>query len=201
MRLRLRADVPVGAYLSGGLDSSVTTALIRHFTQAKLETFSVTFSDKAFDESSFQQQMAKHLGTSHHTVDSSYRSIAEAFPEVIRHTERPLIRTAPTPLYQLSRLVRDNDFKVVLTGEGSDEMLGGYDIFKETLIRSFWAKNPNSSWRPSLLRRLYPTLPVSGARAKHYLEQFYKAGLDQQTDYYFSHIPRINTTSRIKESC
>lgn len=199
VRLRLRADVPVGAYLSGGLDSSVTTALIRHFTQSKLETFSVTFSDKAFDESSFQQQMAKHLGTSHHTVDSTYHSIAETFPEVIRHTERPLIRTAPTPLYQLSRLVRDNNFKVVLTGEGSDEMLGGYDIFKETLIRSFWAKNPDSAWRPSLLRRLYPTLPVSGARARHYLEQFYKAGLDQQNDYYFSHIPRINTTSRIKE--
>jgi len=199
VRLRLRADVPVGAYLSGGLDSSVTTALIRHFTQSKLETFSVTFSDKAFDESAHQQQMARHLGTDHHTVNCTYVSIAEMFPEVIRHTERPLIRTAPTPLYQLSRLVRDNNFKVVLTGEGSDEMLGGYDIFKETLIRAFWAKNPDSAWRPSLLRRLYPTLPVSGARAKHYLEQFYKAGLDQQNDYYFSHIPRINTTSRIKD--
>jgi len=199
VRLRLRADVPVGAYLSGGLDSSVTTALVRHFTQARLETFSVTFSDKAFDESSYQHQMAKHLGTSHHTVNCDYVSIAESFPEVIRHTERPLVRTAPTPLYHLSRLVRDNNFKVVLTGEGSDEMLGGYDLFKETLIRAFWAKHPDSTWRPSLLRRLYPTLPVSGARAKHYLEQFYNAGLDQQGDYYFSHIPRINTTSRIKE--
>ena len=199
VRLQLRADVPVGAYLSGGLDSSVTTALIRHFTQSRLETFSVTFEDKAFDESSYQRQMAKHLGTSHHTVDCTYRTIAEAFPKVIWHTERPILRTAPTPLLLLSGLVRENKFKVVLTGEGSDEMLGGYDIFKETLIRAFWAKNPDSQWRPAVLRRLYPTLPVSGARARHYLEQFYKAGLDKTGAFYFSHIPRINTTSRIKE--
>ncbi|MCX6836044.1 MAG: asparagine synthase (glutamine-hydrolyzing) [candidate division Zixibacteria bacterium] len=199
VRLRLRADVPVGAYLSGGLDSSVTTALIRHFTQARLETFSVTFEDKAYDESAYQQQMARHLGTTHHTVNCTYRDIAEAFPRVIWHTERPILRTAPTPLYLLSDLVRRNNFKVVLTGEGSDEILGGYDIFKETLIRAFWARNPESKWRPSVLRRLYPTLPVSGARARHYLEEFYKSGLDKTGEYYFSHIPRINTTSRLKE--
>lgn len=199
VRLQLRADVPVGAYLSGGLDSSVTTALIRHFTQSRLETFSVTFEDKAFDESSYQQQMAKHLGTSHHTVGCTLHSIAEDFPRVIWHTEKPILRTAPTPLLALSGLVRENNFKVVLTGEGSDELLGGYDIFKETLIRAFWARNPESRWRPSVLRRLYPTLPVSGARAKHYLEQFYKAGLDKTSEYYFSHIPRITTTSRLKE--
>jgi len=199
VRLRLRADVPVGAYLSGGLDSSATTALIRHFTQARLETFSVTFEDKAFDESGYQQQMARRLGTTHHTVNCTYRNIAEAFPSVIWHTERPILRTAPTPLYLLSDLVRRNNFKVVLTGEGSDEILGGYDIFKETLIRAFWAKNPESKWRPSVLRKLYPTLPVSGARAKHYLEEFYKSGLDKTGEYYFSHIPRINTTSRLKE--
>jgi asparagine synthase (glutamine-hydrolysing) len=199
VRLRLRADVPVGAYLSGGLDSSATTALIRHFTQARLETFSVTFEDKAYDESAYQQQMARHLGTTHHTVNCTYRSIAEAFPQVVWHTERPILRTAPTPLYLLSDLVRQNNFKVVLTGEGSDEILGGYDIFKETLIRAFWAKNPESKWRPSVLRKLYPTLPVSGARARHYLEEFYKSGLDKTGEYYFSHIPRINTTSRLKE--
>lgn len=199
VRLRLRADVPVGAYLSGGLDSSVTTALIRKIDKTRLETFSVAFSDKAFDESEYQQQMAKHLGTSHHTINCDYSSIAESFPTVIWHTERPIIRTAPTPLYLLSGLVRKNDFKVVLTGEGSDEVLGGYDIYKETIIRAFWAKNPDSEIRPKLLRKLYPTLPVSGARAKFYLEQFYKAGLEKTGEYYFSHIPRYNTTSKIKD--
>ncbi|MEA3297036.1 MAG: asparagine synthase (glutamine-hydrolyzing), partial [candidate division Zixibacteria bacterium] len=144
VRLRLRADVPVGAYLSGGLDSSVTTALIRHFTDTRVESFSITFHDKEYDESEFQNQMATFLNTNHHRVRCSFSDIADNFPDVIRHTERPIVRTAPTPLYMLSALVRKNDFKVVLTGEGADEILGGYDIFKETLIRKFWAKNPDS---------------------------------------------------------
>lgn len=199
VRLRLRADVPVGAYLSGGLDSSVTTALVRQIDKTRLETFSVAFEDKAFDESAYQTEMAEYLGTNHHVVTCDYKSIAEAFPKVIWHTERPLIRTAPTPLYILSDLVRKNNFKVVLTGEGSDEILGGYDIFKETIIREFWSRNPESEIRPKLLKKLYPTLPVSGARAKFYLETFYKSGLEKVNEYYFSHIPRINTTSKIKD--
>ncbi|MFH1701767.1 MAG: asparagine synthase (glutamine-hydrolyzing) [Candidatus Zixiibacteriota bacterium] len=199
VRLRLRADVPVGAYLSGGLDSSAATALIRQIDKTRLETFSVAFEDKAFDESTHQKKMAKYLGTSHHVVTCDYKSIAKAFPKVIWHAERPIIRTAPTPLYLLSALVRENDFKVVLTGEGSDEILGGYDIFKETIIREFWSRNPDSKKRPKLLKKLYPTLPVSGARAQFYLETFYKSGLDKTSEYYFSHIPRINTTSKIKD--
>ncbi len=199
VRLRLRADVPVGAYLSGGLDSSVTTALIKKFTNSKLETFSIAFHDKAYDESGYQNQMAEFLGTNHHQVKCSYHDIAENFPDVIYHTEKPIVRTAPTPLFMLSKLVRENNFKVVLTGEGADEMFGGYDIFKETLIRKFWAKDPDSSWRPSLLKRLYPTLPLSGARAKFYLETFYKAGLSKLNEFHFSHIPRINTTTKIKD--
>ncbi|MEA2030005.1 MAG: asparagine synthase (glutamine-hydrolyzing), partial [candidate division Zixibacteria bacterium] len=198
VRLRLRADVPVGAYLSGGLDSSTTTALIRNFTDTRVESFSIAFHDKAYDESKYQQQMADFLETNHHQIKCSFRDIAESFPDVIRHTERPILRTAPAPLYLLSRLVRDKNFKVVLTGEGSDEMLGGYDIFKETLIRRFWARNPDSEWRPLLLKRLYSTLPLSASKARFYLETFYKAGLSQIDEYHFSHIPRINTTSKVK---
>jgi asparagine synthase (glutamine-hydrolysing) len=199
VRLRLRADVPVGAYLSGGLDSSVTTALIKKFTDTKVETFSIAFHDKAYDESAYQKQMADFLGTNHHQVRCSLDDIAENFPSVIYHAEKPLVRTAPTPLFMLSGLVRQHDFKVVLTGEGADEILGGYDLFKETLIRKFWARNPESAWRPMLLKKLYPTLPLSGARARFYLETFYKAGLSKTDAYYFSHIPRINTTTRIKD--
>ncbi|MBU0982718.1 MAG: asparagine synthase (glutamine-hydrolyzing), partial [candidate division Zixibacteria bacterium] len=103
VRLRLRADVPVGSYLSGGLDSSATTALIKHFTDTRVETFSVAFTDKAYDESGYQTQMAAHLGTNHHTVKCDYHDIAETFPKVIWHTERPVVRTAPTPLFLLSR--------------------------------------------------------------------------------------------------
>jgi asparagine synthase (glutamine-hydrolysing) len=199
VRLRLRADVPVGAYLSGGLDSSATTSLIRHFTDTPVETFSIAFHDKAYDESGFQRRMADHLGTRHNQVQCGHDDIAAVFPEVIAHTEKPIVRTAPTPLFMLSDLVRRNDFKVVLTGEGADEILGGYDIFKETLIRRFWARRPDSEWRPLLLRKLYPTLPLSPGRARFYLETFYKDGLQQHDRYYYSHMQRIKTTSKLKD--
>ncbi len=199
VRLRLRADVPVAAYLSGGLDSSAITAIIKNFTQAKLDTFSIAFHDKAYDESAYQNEMAAFLGTNHRQMRCDYHDIAQTFPEVIWHTERPILRTAPTPMFLLSGLVHRSDIKVVLTGEGSDEIFGGYDIFKETLIRRFWSRRPDSTWRPLLLQRLYPTLPLSAARARYYLEEFYKTGLSQTEAYYYSHMPRIYTTTRLKD--
>lgn len=197
-RLRLRADVPVGAYLSGGLDSSVTTALIRHFTNSPLETFSVCFEDADYDESGFQNKMARALGTKHHEVRCTYRDISDNFPQVIWHTEKPVLRTAPTPLFLLSRLVRQSNFKVVMTGEGADEIIGGYDIFKETKIRQFWSRFPESKWRPLLLKRLYPYLPAFQSQSKAYREAFFNEGLSDISDPLFSHRPRWLTTSKGK---
>src|SRR5207342_1756121 len=91
----------------------------------------------------------------------SRRDIADAFPEVVEHAERPLLRTAPAPLFLLSRLVRDSGIKVVLTGEGADEMFGGYDLFREARIRRFWGRQPESVIRPRLLERLYPYMERS----------------------------------------
>ncbi|HXG46708.1 MAG TPA: asparagine synthase (glutamine-hydrolyzing), partial [Methylomirabilota bacterium] len=149
-RLRLRADVPVGAYLSGGLDSSTIAAIIRRHTSVSLDTFSIAFDDAQFDESRFQGQMAAALGTRHQVVRATHADIGEVFPEVIWHTETPLLRTAPAPMFLLSRRVRDARYKVVLTGEGADEFLAGYDIFKEARVRRFWARQPQSRWRPLL---------------------------------------------------
>jgi asparagine synthase (glutamine-hydrolysing) len=197
-RIRLRADVPVGAYLSGGLDSSVTTALIRNYTQARLRTFSVTFETAEFDESSFQQQLVKALGTEHSSILCTRKDIGAGFPEVIRHTERPILRTAPAPMFRLASHVRANEFKVVMTGEGADEVFAGYDIFKEAKIRRFWARQRNSSHRPRLLRRLYPYLANLQGQPQPYLEAFFRAGLDDPTNPFFSHLPRWQMTSRLK---
>jgi asparagine synthase (glutamine-hydrolysing) len=117
--IRLRADVPVGAYLSGGLDSSTITAIIRNFTRNSLQTFSIAFSDPGFDESAFQRQMAEYLGTDHHVVFTQHSDIGEVFPEVIWHTETPILRTSPAPMFLLSRLVHKHGLKVVLTGRRS----------------------------------------------------------------------------------
>lgn len=196
VRLQLRADVPVGAYLSGGLDSSVITALIRNFTEAPLQTFSVAFEDEEYDESVHQKEMASALGTEHHEIRCSYGDISRSFPKVIWHTEKPILRTAPVPLYLLSGLVRRSGFKVVLTGEGADEVLGGYDIFRETKIREFWARNPGSNWRPLLLKRLYPYLPAFQGQPKAYRDAFFRDGLSDISDPFFSHRTRWQTASK-----
>lgn len=196
-QIRLRADVPVGAYLSGGLDSSTTTAIIRNYTDAPLDTFSISFSDPDFDESPFQRRMAEFLGTQHQVTYIRHEDIGEMFPDVIWHTETPILRTAPAPLFRLSQLVRDSGYKVVMTGEGADEILGGYDIYKEAMIRRFWARQPESQLRPLLFNRLYPEIrhmPNSSA----YLASFFGAGLMDLNAPDYSHQIRWRTTARTR---
>ncbi len=196
-RIRLRADVPVGAYLSGGFDSSVTTALARRHNGAKLRTFSLEFESPELNEAPWQRTLVQALRTEHSALHCKGADIAEHFPEVIRHTERPVVRSAPAALYLLARQVRDHGFKVVLTGEGADEVFGGYDIFKEAKVRRFWARQPRSKWRPLLLRRLYPYLGGLQSQPPGYLEAFFRIGLDRADDPLFSHLPRFVLTRRI----
>jgi asparagine synthase (glutamine-hydrolysing) len=197
--IRLRADVPVGAYLSGGLDSSMTTAIIRKYTNTQLDTFSIAFADNPeFDESQFQQQMANFLGTSHQVVHCTHADIGRVFPDVIWHTETPILRTAPAPMFLLSKLVHENNFRVVMTGEGADEFLAGYEIFKEMRVRRFWAKNPDSQMRSLLLRRLYPDIKGLGDSNWAYLTAFFKKNLTDTGSPYYSHAIRWNNTARIQ---
>lgn len=196
VRLQLRADVTVGAYLSGGLDSSAISALVHRYNREPLITFSIAFEDPEFDESAFQAQMAAHLGTRHTQELCRKSDIAAMFPQVIRHTETPVLRTAPAPLMMLSGKVREHGIKVVLTGEGADEVFAGYDLFKEAKVRRFWARNPQSKWRPGLLDRLYPYLRHSPAAARAISRRFYGQGLDQSDSVTFAHMPRWVTTQR-----
>ncbi|MBP2234242.1 asparagine synthase (glutamine-hydrolyzing) [Sinorhizobium kostiense] len=197
-RIRMRADVPVGAYLSGGLDSSIVSALAAGMTPRRLRTFSVTFDSAEHDESAFQLEMATALGTEHSSVACEAGDIARVFPEVIRFTERPIIRTAPAPLFQLSGLVREAGLKVVLTGEGADEVFAGYDIFKEARVRRFCGRQPGSRIRPHLFRKLYPYLPGLKQQSPEYLAAFFGAGDDPLDDPLFSHRPRFKGTAATK---
>ena len=193
--IRLRADVPVGAYLSGGLDSSATAALIQHTTDRRMKTFSVGFRDAAYDETRWQTSMSEHLGTDHESIKVDGADIAAAFADVVWHAESPILRTAPAPLYALSGLVRSQDYKVVLTGEGADEVFCGYNILREAKVRAFWARDPESARRPKLLTRLYPYLEQSPAA---FLQRFYGAGLAEAgVDPFFSHRPRWGNTKGI----
>ncbi|KZZ36833.1 asparagine synthase (glutamine-hydrolyzing), partial [Oleiphilus sp. HI0086] len=198
VRIRLRADVPVGAYLSGGLDSSILVSLIKHLDHGDLSTFSLTFEDADLDESKHQKTMVEHLNTSHFSTQCKYSNIADDFLDCIKHTESPIVRTAPIPMGRLSALARQQNYKVVLTGEGADEIFGGYDLFKEAKLREFWSRQPDSSWRPLLIKRLYPYLDMSRDRAGSFLKAFFGGGVDQPNHPLFSHLPRIASTSKAK---
>ena len=195
--LRLRSDVPVGGYLSGGLDSSIACALAANGSPFSLRTFSVTFDDPRLDESQFQQIVARELQSDHHIQSIGPNDVAAVFPEVVRHAETPLVRTAPAPMYLLARLAREHGIKVVLTGEGSDELFLGYDLFKETAVRLFCLRQPASQIRPRLFDRLYPYLDPAGRRGDFWRRAFLDAG--SPDDPLFSHLPRFLLTSRIKE--
>jgi asparagine synthase (glutamine-hydrolysing) len=183
--LRLRADVPVGAYLSGGLDSSVVTSLVRTIDTSPLETFSVRFEDARYDEGEAQGRMARELATSHHEIVATPALLASELPRVIAHCEAPLLRTAPVPMFLLSGLVRRQGMRVVLTGEGADEFLGGYDLFKEARVRRFWARQPNSRARPMLLSRIHPYVANAGSGAMW--QAFFRRGLDRTDDPFYAH--------------
>lgn len=188
-------SVPISA---ADWTSSTIAAIVRNYTGNRLDTFSIAFDDPEFDESDYQQQMARFLGTDHQVVRASHADIGRAFPDVIWHAEAPLLRTSPAPLFLLSRLVREHQFKVVLTGEGADEFLAGYDIFKEAKVRRFWARQPGSRLRPLLFKRLYPWISSFAGGGSAYLAAFFRDGLEDVKARDYSHRPRWRTTGRTR---
>jgi asparagine synthase (glutamine-hydrolysing) len=194
----LRADVPIGSYLSGGLDSSLIAGMGRKAKEGVFKTFSLRFEDAEFDETNFQRMMASTIDSDHSEIVVRRSDIAEIFPDVILHTERPILRTAPAPLYLLSQSVRRGGIKGVLTGEGADEMLAGYDLFREAKIRMFWSRQPGSKARPRLFDRLYPYLARSPQMARGMAMEFWRQGLEKAGTPGFSHDPRWRTTSALK---
>ncbi len=192
VRLRLRSDVPVAAYLSGGLDSSITTSLIKEISPEHLQTFSIGFTDKDYDESVFQNEVSQYLHTKHTSFTCTASDIAEIFPKVVWYSEVPMLRTAPAPMFLLSKKVREQNIKVVITGEGADEIMAGYDIFKESQIRRFWAKYPDSKIRPLLLKKLYPYIPQIQNMSEQALKFVFGGKLNDVNNPFYSHLLRWN---------
>ena len=195
VRLRLRADVPVGAYLSGGLDSSLIAALAQAEIGTRLRTFSIAFKDPRYDERAHQESVARMLGTDHHVVEAGPAEIAESFPAVVRHAETPLVRTAPVPLFLLARDVRAHEISVVITGEGADELFWGYDLFKEVALRELHRSDPERAL--GLLEGLYPYLGPAGARRGPAWQRFLlETGSSE--DPLSSHLTRAAATATVK---
>lgn len=150
----LQSDVPVATYLSGGLDSSALSALVAEITGDPPTTFSIGFSSPEHDESAYATRMAAALGAPNHTVVCD-GATPERYPEVLWHMELPLQFPLALPLAQLSARARGAGFKVVLTGEGADELLGGYDCFRADKMRRIFDRPLLRALRPAVYRRLY----------------------------------------------
>jgi asparagine synthase (glutamine-hydrolysing) len=191
VKRRLRSDVEVGCYLSGGLDSAIVGQLAREVMGDKLRTFSVTFDDPNLDESAWQDLTAEHLGTRHEAVRIKRGDVASIFPEVVFHCEAPLFRAAPAPMYLLAKAVREAGIKVVLTGEGADEAFLGYGVFREALFRRDFMTFFDDDSRIAELARLHPYLTHFHERNARTLLGFYREHLAEEVPGLFSHEPRF----------
>ncbi len=194
VRLRLRADVPVGTYLSGGLDSSLTTALAQQTSDHPLQTFSIAFADARYDERSHQELVARELGTEHHVLEVGPREIADGFRDAVEHCEAPLIRTAPVPLMLLARTARAAGITVVATGEGADELFWGYDLFKEVALRTLQERDPQRAGE--LVDGLYAHLGGAGRRGAAWRRSLLAGGASG--DPLGSHLGRIRATGAVR---
>lgn len=148
----LMSDVPLGVFLSGGLDSGVIAALTTKLRRSPIETFSVGYAEAPYSELPYAQEVASHIGSLHHEVKVSWNDFMSALPRLIWHEDEPMVWPSSVPLYFVARLARER-VTVVLTGEGSDETLAGYTRYPWTL----WNARFDRAYRgivPSGLRRL-----------------------------------------------
>lgn len=151
-------DVPIGSYLSGGIDSATTTYLLNAHTAnsatSKVKSYTIRFSNPANDESALAKEIADHLGVPNETIlldDAREDGFLQEFQQCLYHLEQPQRMALDVPHFMLSSLVHDNGQKVVFTGDGADEILGGYDCYRQDAMREWGNQQKNSKRR----RRYY----------------------------------------------
>ena len=133
VRLRLMSDVPLGMFLSGGIDSAAITAMMSQLVRDPIKTFSVAFAEREANELEYARLVARRYGTDHHEVVVSAPDFLNAVPRLVWHEDEPMAHPSSVALYFVSKLASEH-VKVVLTGEGSDEMLAGYNRYRVTLM-------------------------------------------------------------------
>ncbi|WP_044641081.1 asparagine synthase (glutamine-hydrolyzing) [Risungbinella massiliensis] len=157
------ADVPVGAFLSGGIDSTTTVGLMSQFSQVK--TFSVGFDMNGYSELDVARRTATFFGTDHHELDINYKEFMDELPKIVWHMDDPVADPAAFPLYFVARLA-SKQVKVVVSGEGADEFFGGYNIYREpTSLRMFSGLSKNTRGAIRTLSKLIP----QGVKGRNYL--------------------------------
>jgi asparagine synthase (glutamine-hydrolysing) len=156
-------------------------------SKVPLKSFSIEFEDIGLDESEIQRELSHQLGTEHHAIRVSTKDIVENFVEAVLSAETLVFRSAFVPMFMLSKLVRESNIKTVLTGEGADELFGGYDIFKEFLILTDWATIGDDKEAATQLQKLYPYLPQFKDNRARFALPFYRAFLQDSEKSFFGH--------------
>jgi asparagine synthase (glutamine-hydrolysing) len=167
----LMSDVPLGVFLSGGVDSSVVAALMTKVRREPIETFSVGYAEQTYSELPYARTVARHLNSSHHEVLVSEEEFFNTLPKLIWHEDEPIVWPSSVSLYFVARLARER-VVVVLTGEGSDETLGGYTRYAFTLKNQTWDRMYRSltpSFLRSGVREMIAKSPLIGGRLRRKL--------------------------------
>jgi asparagine synthase (glutamine-hydrolysing) len=180
IRLRLIADVPVGAFLSGGLDSSTVVALAAPLYPGQIKTFAIGFGEKSYDERPYAQKIASRYNTEHHEIQVN-PDVEGIVPQLVWHAEEPTADSSMLPLYYLSQFAAQK-VKVVLTGDGADEILAGYPTYQAHYLLKMFQKGPEMGRQ--LVQKWANSLPVSHKKVgfDFKLKRF-AAALDWDGDY------------------
>jgi len=211
VRTRLMSDVPLGMFLSGGVDSSIIAALMTRLTAGPVKTFAVGYAESEYSELEPARQVARHIGTDHHEVSIGMQDFFQALPNLVWHEDEPIAWPSSVSLYFVSKLASEQ-VKVVLTGEGSDELFAGYGRYWYYQANSRWARYyrllPQFSRRAisstiaesgllsaPLRRKLQHTFLGRGEDMRSlYLDNFYAAFSAREQDALLSHAARNGHT-------
>jgi asparagine synthase (glutamine-hydrolysing) len=184
----LMSDVPLGVFLSGGLDSSAVAALMTKISRAPVQTFSVGYAEPSYSELPHAHQVARHLNSVHHEVTVSSEEFFNALPKLIWHEDEPMVWPSSVALYFVARLAREH-VTVALTGEGSDETLAGYTRYAFTLKNAAADRVYRRLTSPAIRRRVRDSISDSrliSAAARRKLEHtFLTRDGDSWTSFYF----------------
>ncbi len=181
---RLISDVPFGSFLSGGIDSSLVTAVAQKYTNGKLNTFSIGFNEAKYNEANHAREVAKHLGTNHHEMMVSQTDAKNLIPELLDYYDEPYADSSAIPTMLLSQFTRKH-VTVALSGDGGDELFHGYGSYE-------WAKRLSSPWIQSIRKPLSQGLSqISKYKhrseiLKYHKKEHLKSHIFSQEQFFFS---------------
>ena len=216
VKMRMRSDVPLGSFLSGGVDSSLIVALMQKNSTQQIKTFSIGFPVKSYDETAFAQQAAKFIGTDHHEFQVTPNAV-EILPKLVWHYDEPFADSSAIPTWYVSKLTREQ-VTVSLSGDGGDELFAGYPRYKALSIGQFvdrlgpirsilasklLQKLPGSAKQKGFIRRLKR---FGAALNKSHLERYLDwicifnedRRADLYTDDFFSQLPNSDPINFLK---